>query len=383
MKHKVVIFLLIYFSFFVAAFVFQSIPPLLPSLEKIFALTSLKSGLLMSVYSILGIIIGFFCANLLRRFKPGNLIIIANSLTLIGLIIPLYSKTFNSLLFGRIFSGGGMSLLTILSPSVISRLFKVRGKSSQFLGIFSTGMPVATISAFYLLPTLEERFGQFFFLRLPLILSVVTLLFAILFYYEGDKQEEEIDSKNKFNWRLVIPLSILWLLFNAGVLSFITFTYSFAIEKRFLSYNLASTIGSSTMIGGLFLGTFIGNLLDRKKSLVSYFITIGCFLISLGFVLFYFSSLYVLTIILLIIGGGMVPTAVFSSPHIFNLKPFEKTFGIIAAFLGIGSFLGPFLVGILFNRGEVLNAFLLEAIFLISAGIIGITCLRQVRKVKE
>ncbi len=385
MKNKIVAFLVIYFSFAVSAFVFQSIPPLVPILEETFSLTSLKSGLLMGVYSILGVVIGLFCIDLLRRIKGRNLIITANFLTLIGLIFPLYYKTFDFLLIGRILSGGGMTLLTIISPTLISKLFRDNGKASQFLGIYSTAMPVATIAAFYLLPILERGFGQFFFLKLSLILSIFVLFLSIIFYRDSEEEKEEfkVNDDIKFNWKLSLPLSFVWLLFNAGVLSFMTFGYSFAVQEKFLSYGLASTIGSSTMIGGLLLGTFTGNLLDRKKSFVGYLIVGGCFMISLGFLLFYFSKLYFLAVAFLIIGGGVVPTSVFSFPHIFNLKPLENTFGVIAAFLSIGSFLGPFIVGFLLNQGKELYAILLEVLFLILAGIIGIFYLTRAQRARE
>jgi predicted MFS family arabinose efflux permease len=385
LKNKIAAFLVIYFSFAVSAFVFQSIPPLLPVLEESFNLTSLKSGLLMSVYSILGIVIGLFCIDLLRKFKGRDLIITANFLTFIGLILPLHCKTFDYLLIGRVLSGGGMTLLTIISPTFVSKLFKENGKASKFLGIYSTGMPIATITAFYLLPILERKFGQFFFLKLSLILSIVVIFLSILFYRDSGEEKEEVKVNDhiKFNWKLILPLSLVWLLFNAGVLSFITFGYSFAIQKKFLSYGWASTICSSTMIGGLLLGTFTGNILDKKKSFPGYLLAVGCFLISLGFLLFYFSKHYSLAIIFLIIGGGIVPTSVFSFPHIFNLKPLEKTFGIIAAFLSIGSFLGPFIVGFLFTQGKELYAILLQVLFLILASIIGIFYLTRAQRARE
>lgn len=386
MKNKIVAFLVIYCSFAVSAFVFQSIPPLLPVLEETFSLTSLKSGLLMGVYSILGVVIGLFCIDLLRRIKGRNLIITANFLTLIGLVFPMYYKTFDFLLIGRILSGGGMTLLTIISPTLISKLFRDNDKASQFLGIYSTAMPVATITAFYLLPVLERGYGQFFFLKLSLILSIVAFFLSVLFYRDSEpekKEEVKLNGNIKFNWKLSLPLSFVWLLFNAGVLSFMTFGYSFAVQEKFLSYGLASTVCSSTMIGGLILGTFTGNLLDRKKSFVGYLIAGGCFLISLGFMLFYFSKLYFLAMVFLIIGGGVVPTSVFSFPHIFNLKPLEKTFGIIAAFLSIGSFLGPFIVGFLLTQGKDLYAILVEVLFLVVAGIIGIFYLIRAQRARE
>jgi len=289
------------------------------------------------------------------------------------------------LLIGRVLSGGGMTLLTIISPTFVSKLFKENGKASKFLGIYSTGMPIATITAFYLLPILERKFGQFFFLKLSLILSIVVIFLSILFYRDSGEEKEEVKVNDhiKFNWKLILPLSLVWLLFNAGVLSFMTFGYSFAIQKKFLSYGLASTICSSTMIGGLLLGTFTGNILDKKKSFPGYLLAVGCFLISLGFLLFYFSKLYFLAIIFLIIGGGIVPTSVFSFPHIFNLKPLEKTFGIIAAFLSIGSFLGPFIVGFLFTQGKELYAILLQVLFLILASIIGIFYLTRAQRARE
>ncbi len=375
-------FVVIYFSFLTTAFVFQSIPPVLPILSKTLNLTSLQSGLLMGVYSLLGILIGLFCINLLKKYNPRNLIIVANFLTLSGLVISLCFKTYNSLFFGRILSGTGMTLLTIISPSLVSKIFREDYRSSKFLGIYATGMPIATIVAFYLLPILERASNPFFFLKIGVILSTIAFTFSIIPKWEYEERKEVKNIKQKFSLRYVIPLSLVWLLFNAGTLSFITFSYTFAVNNKSLPHLLASTIGSATMIGGLVLGTFIGALLDRRKSLIVCLIVAGCFLVGLGYILFYFSSFYLLTFLLLAIGGGIVPTSVFSFPHLFNLEPLENTFGVIAAFLSIGSFMGPFLVGALMNRSYESCAFILMAFFMFLGSIIGIFCLRQAQKEK-
>lgn len=378
--NKLLFFLVIYFSFLISAFVFQSIPPLLPILSKILEMTSLQGGLLMSIYSLLGIIIGFFFIDFLNRYKARNLIIFANLFTLSGLLIALYFKNYNAILVGRILSGVGMTLLNIISPSIVTKIFRGDRKSSQYLGIYATGMPIATISAFYILPILEKASNPFLFLKIEIVLSIISLILSVIIKVSYREESTAKNLKEKFNLLYIIPLSLIWLLYNAGTLSFITFSYTYSLNNKFLGHFLASTIGSSTMIGGLVLGTIVGISLDRNKSLAIWFISAGCFLVGLGYILFYFTSFYYLTLLILVIGGGIVPTAVFSFPHLFNFGQLEKTFGVIVAFLSIGSFIGPLITGALLNKGYASYAFLVMSFFMILASIIGIFYLRQAQK---
>jgi MFS family permease len=212
-----------------------------------------------------------------------------------------------------------------------------------------------------------------FFLKLSLVFALLALLFSIALpenLIENKYKLKKAESKFN-NYKDYMILSIIWGLFNAGSLSFITFSFIHSIEIKLLSQLMTFFIGSSTMIGGLFLGSLIGFLLDKYKKLIKIFIVYGCLSMGIAIILFYFTNLNHFSILFFIIGGSLVPTSVFSYNTLYEHQSSDNVFSMLAISMGIGSLIGPSLAGAIMNLNTGIYSFLLMSLFLISGSILG------------
>jgi len=382
-KKKLIFFLIIYTSFFSSAFTFHSIPPILTALISILNITPFKSGLLMSIYSLLGIIIGLLSFKIIKNIKDRDILILSNLCTLVGLIIPSIFNNYSALLIGRLLSGAGFTILSIRIPGIITKLFSSVNKTSFYIGIYATSVPLAAILSFYILPILQTKYGGFYFLRFNIYITLLALILSILFikYLIIEDIPENKKVEIYFNFEKFIPLSIIWALFNAGTISFITFSFNYSIQIKHISSTISFFIGSSTMIGGLILASLAGFILDRYKHLIRLFIIIGCMFLGLGFLLFYFSKWYLIIILFLIIGGGIIPISIFSYHTIFKNQSVDKKFSLLAITMGIGSILGPLITGSIMNIGNGIYSYLLMFLFMSTGSLLGTIYLKKTDRI--
>ncbi|MGB9629991.1 MAG: MFS transporter, partial [Thermodesulfobacteriota bacterium] len=139
-------------------------------------------------------------------------------------------------------------------------------------------------------------------------------------------------------------ISLSWLWYNAGFVSFATFSPPFFIQRGYSLEQSGHLIGIP-LLGSLFLSPLIGYIVDRLRN-QEWLIGIGGFILCLLTLLFNVSSSFLLLVIVMGIFSALIPSPIYSiPPEILKPENVGVGFGILSTCSSVGLFVAPYLVG--------------------------------------
>jgi MFS family permease len=268
------------------------------------------------------------------------------------------SRTFVLVGIGRTIAGAGAVTLTIVAAKILSQWFYGREVGSA-MGIYNTAMPVGSIICFSTFGRLAVQSGW----RMPVfITAAVSLLglvvFLVLYKSAPNLPQKEVpnkqEGKNIFSnvmhvAGLIWMAALCWLLFNAAVISFSTFSVDFFVYKGKTIGN-AGFLTSLLMWGSLVLSPVIGRLIDKFNS-NGIFIGVGGAVLAVSLVFVSRATSFLLPMAVMAVAVAFVPTPVFSylSKNLPS-KDLGLGFGILGMVSGMGMFFGPYLSGLIKDK---------------------------------
>ncbi len=361
MKHtspwKALIF--IYFFMLVFALVFQGIPPVFGFIIASMGINHAQAGALMSFFGLPGIFIsipGGILADVYGSKKVG---LFSLCITLAGTLLVAVGNSYGLLVLGRVISGIGALTIAIVAPQMISQWFG-RKEIGTAMGIFNTAMPLGTILTLNIFGLWAAASGW----RMPIIFtSFYSFLVILLFLFKfpvapkagRENSHERPDLKKsiyavKETGLAVWLTSAIWMLYNASSISFLTFGSDYYKSVGFDS-SYAGFLTSLLMIGALILSSFVGYLTDRYGK-EEYLIIGGSIVLGIALLLVPRVAVNPLVLGILIgISAAFVPSPVFSLiPKLLPGEQIGLGYGILSTCLNVGVLVGPFLVGLLYDK---------------------------------
>lgn len=371
MDRKLLYFFISYFISLVLTLNFQLIPPLIPHIIREWNITRSQAGLITGTTAIPPMVLGLFSGYFLDRFGNKKPIIVALSFYILGEILFLIANNFSFLLLSRIVIGFGASILAIVGLRILAEEFQ--GESlGKAVGFWSTGLPVAVLISFNIFSPIANRFHW----KTPMIilLAFTFLVFILILFFYKERQNKTEDSNTEFLASIrempknVWSLGIIWFLYNAGSLSFLTFAPDYFMSRG-LSPTYASSISSLYMLGS-FLSPITGYLLDRttRHNLIIF---LGAILLSIFLILIYFLN-FPIMIVLAGIFSVLVP------PSVFYLLPkltdkYGLGYAILSIFVNLSTVFTPYLIGYVRDiSGTYFISFLLMSVFIFLSGLLGL-----------
>jgi len=374
-EYRWIILILTYICMLGFAFVFQSLPPILTLIVKELKLTHSQAGLLMSLFALPAIFLSIPGGLLSDYYGIRKIGIVSLVLMIVGTLIVALSDTFLKVSIGRLLSGVGAVILSILASQLLSQWFVGR-EIATAMGIYNTAMPVGTIICFSTFGILGENLGW----RVPIFVTttvstMVLIVFLLLYRSASDDRSERKENNGK-QWRDILSnlrmtgisiwlVGFSWMWFNAAVISFTTFAPDFFVSKGY-EIGLAGFLTSLLMWGSLCISPVVGHLIDRIGGR-EIFIGIGGATLSVAIYLIPSSTNFIFPMIIMAIAVALVPAPIFSFPSKI-LKPTSLGlgFGIISTCMGIGVSFGPSLAGLVRDRtGSYQMSFFLLSVFAI------------------
>jgi MFS family permease len=147
------VFAVIYLASAVAPFNQYKVPPHIPVLLAELQLTPIEAGLLMSVFSLSGLVLALPAGYLFRRFGPRAVGTAAVASTGLGSAVGALAPDATLLLVGRLLEGVGMGMTAVFALVLISVWFPP-GRRDLPMGIFTTWIPVGQFAIFLIGPRL-------------------------------------------------------------------------------------------------------------------------------------------------------------------------------------------------------------------------------------
>lgn len=368
MNRKIISFLMAYLASLVIVSNFQVIPPLIPFIIKDWGITRAQSGLLMGITALPPMLFGIVGGYILDRFGNKLPMTVSLIIYLLGQTLFIIADNFTLLLLSRVIVGFGGIIFGMVGLRILAEEFQ-GGNLGKAIGFWGTGMPVAVLISFNLFSFIAERFSW----KTPMIiLRIFTLFILLMIIFLYKERRMEVDSNIEFLSSLksmpkeVWLLSVMWFLFNAGSLSFLTFAPDYLVSRG-LSSTQASSISSLYMLGA-FLSPIIGYILD-KTTRPNLMVFGGAVLLSIILM-----SIYLINSPTMIIIAGILAALI--PPCVFYLLPrltdkFGLGYSILSVSFNLGTFFSPYIIGYAKDiSGSYFASFLLMSVFIAISGLL-------------
>jgi predicted MFS family arabinose efflux permease len=145
-------------SFFAVGMTFFAVPPLIPTLRAVFALSNLSIGLLMGAIAVPAILLSIPLGAALDRWPPRTAGLAGLAAMLVGAVAFAAAPGFAWLLAARLVFGVGGLVMNLLLARLIAVAFAGR-QLALAMGLFTGVYHVSMIVLFSLHPWLEARLG--------------------------------------------------------------------------------------------------------------------------------------------------------------------------------------------------------------------------------
>ena len=349
----------------------NKVPPLMPVLMDAFAINLSEAGLLMSVFSVTGLLLALPAGFITQRFGPKVTGLIAVGSLAVGAIIGAMADSMSLLLVSRVVEGVGMGLIAVVAPAVIALWFPPE-KQGMPMGLWATWVPTGTIVMMLLAPRLSDTFGWPSVWWFGAGFAVVAML---LYGYLLRSPEVAPDAPPEIGSTAVDMVKALanrdiWLLaatflcFNLVLFPLATFYPTFLAEVRGYSLTEAATIASVSTAVVLISAPLAGWLSDlvgsRKLVLTIPFLLCGA-LMLLPFRVVGWQIIAFFVVLGLI--AGAVPTATFAAAPELMKSP--QLAGLGMAVIMVGQNLGMFVAPVLFGALVEANGWVVAGYWLI------------------
>ena len=346
-RYRWVILFVTLLAFVAFAFSFQILPPLIPSILGEFNVTNSEAGWLMSAVLIPGLLLGVFVSNLIRRLGTKKTILLSLALVILGTLTSSAANTYAIMLLGRLILGLGGAIILPAAPSIIPQWFE-KEELGKAMGIFAVNMPLATIFALPLAGTLSLGAGwRYAFYLSSIIALAVTLVFAALFKEKPITYNEDNNIRKALGNVEIWKVALIWLLFQASMLSFVT--WAPALLERFQGMQKVEASFTTSILSwvSLIVVPIYGALSDRlgKRKL---FFTVGFVLMTIMLIIISLNSgpTIILTFLALGAVSSMIPPIIQTMPsEVLGPDMASVGFGVLTILGNIGPILAPPLIG--------------------------------------
>jgi MFS family permease len=195
-RYSWVVLVLMYLAAITAPLNMFKVQALMPVIIPALNIPITSAAVLMSVFSIAGLILALPGGILVQRLGVKASIVIAISATALGSMVGVLSTGFEMLAVSRVIEGIGFGLLGVAAPSGISIWFP-RDRRGLPLGVFTTWVPFGMMVMLAVAPFLGQTFGSPEALSwqaswwFGAIFAVVVLVLVVLFFRMPTPEEAQ------------------------------------------------------------------------------------------------------------------------------------------------------------------------------------------------
>jgi predicted MFS family arabinose efflux permease len=367
------------------------LPPLMTIIQKAFTVDMVKTGDLMSIFSIMGFVLAIPAGYILKRIGIKMTALIAVGAVTIGSALGALATTFAILYLGRFIEGVGMGLIMVTAPFAISVWFPLHNRALP-TGLWASSVGIGNVIMLLSAPSLAILYKwQSVWWASAGFSALAFILFAILFRMP---KQEEMDAApvpapateeeaapsllkgmaNRSFWMIGIAFGC----YNLVAMAMVTFLpvflevvrgYSLTYDNGVLmhaSFVTAFIFGASIFSGPG--GGYISDRLGKRKIMV----LIPYILMTLTF-LFPFtvtgSLIPLYAIVFGIVGGPLAAVLLASVPEVAK-KPQYIGIGMSVAIFGQN--IGMYISGALFPRIQLAAGWEAAGYWMIPICLIGI-----------
>jgi len=336
------------------------VSPILPILLQAFNITVGRSGLIMSVYAMTGLILALPAGFILQKLGIRATGLLAGTSIIIGTVLGATSTGLDGLLVSRVIEGVGTSFMAVLAPTVIAIWFTANRRGTA-MGIWSSWVPIGVTGMMVVAPILAQGgswqivwwFGVAYALvTLALFLFIARNPPAKVLPITPQTVNATPQTRPSVNMLSLLRKPNVWLIglaFGCFVMSSSSisgFMPTYLNTVFGLPLSQAALIPSINSIITIFSCPVGGMISDRLGTRRKLFVP-GILIVAILIPLMGISSLPMLVVLIVMQGivTGLVPTNIFSAgvEAAGDDRLSGMAMGVIMVGQNAGSLLGPLL----------------------------------------
>jgi predicted MFS family arabinose efflux permease len=353
-----VILVVVYLASVVAPFNQYKVPPLIPLLMDTFQINLPQSGLLMSSFAMVGLVLALPTGLILQRFGVKVTVLAAMGSLAVGSSLGAFSTSFSLLLSSRVLEGIGYGLIGVAAPATIA-LWYPPSKQGTPMGIWATWVPLGSIFMYNLAPLMADKFGWQSVWWAGLIFALVMVVLSALLLRRPPTEAADPlpNTSHQISWKALANRDI-WLLagsfacFNLALSNIATYYPTFLNEVRGYSLGQSSFITSIPAFLVMVSSPLSGWFSDRINSRRLVF-TIPYLFLSVILIFPFLVTGWQINALMMVYGFvvGIIPTATFAAAPEIMHRPELAGLGLAAILVGqnFGLLFGPVLYGAAVN----------------------------------
>jgi MFS transporter, DHA1 family, inner membrane transport protein len=332
------------------------VPPALPQMRGELGLSLLESGLIVTTFNVLGMLVGVLAGMLGDRFGRKRLALAGLGLMAIGGALGAAVSSFVPLLVSRFVEGIGFILFAVPAPALISGLVATPRERAKALGLWSSYMPTGGTLALLAAPLF---IGLWNWRALWLAIAAAAILAAVVFArVVPDAPPAQVGSMRLIVESLTRKGNLLMALLFACYVA--QWTTVMVWLPTFLSENGASTTAASLATALMVLVNVPGNLAGgwllshgfarSRLVIVACVIAAACEagMLSQGLA----GPVRFALMLAFSLCAGMIPASVFAGLPVHAPTPqhIATGNGVVLQFSNLGQFFGPLAIAWIASR---------------------------------
>jgi len=335
----------------------MKIAPIQPLVMDAFNMNIAAVGWLTSAFSLVGMTISLIAGSIIAKKGARFALVIASAAIALGALLGAVSTGAVALMAGRVLEGIGAGLVFVGVPSAIAEWFpgKHRGLA---MGIWSADMPLGAIIILVSGPAIASVAGWRAELWFVAIVSAVAFLLVLLFYRSPDTANTTtpaVDHTQGASPTGVLRNRNLWLLAavfflqNLCIAGAVMIYYpTFLVEHRGIELTIAGTLTAVNAFGMMIFGPIAGAAVDRlgATNILRWGVagTVACLALSFAVEAV---PLILLFSFLIGVASAALPASIYTLvPDVVeDARLVGPAMGVLGVMRGLGSLLGPVLMG--------------------------------------
>ena len=294
-KERWICFWALFFFGFMCSFSLFKASSVLPQIAADLSIPAGDIGMVMTSFSIAGLILAYPAAWIMRTIGLKASVMIAAVISIVGTLLGCVAPTAEIFMISRAIEGVAYGLFSVQGPNLLPRLFPTN-KLGLVMGVWSLWMPVGSVCSFVITPLMYEAFGwhsAWWACAIAEILATIGLLIFMKMsavpeneIVDGDATKKRKPVKNHFFAAIMMQVAFTGWCFV--YLSNINGLYpTFLQEVKGLSVFDASLLPTVLALITIALGTFAGILSDklqaRKSFAVIAYLVVAAVMFTVGF----------------------------------------------------------------------------------------------------
>lgn len=340
------------------------VSPLMPILMKTFHVSGAGAGLLMSIFSIAGLLIALPAGLAFRKMGARVSGSVSMAFVVLGSGLGSLCTSALPLLVTRFIEGIGVTMIAVIGPAIVSNRFTGRRRATA-MGIWLAYVPLGSALSFGLSPAIGLRWGWEWVWRAGSLYTLVTgILFVLLVKpVKGERKEitpvagkgsDRGSSLRKvLTNRNLLLNSLLYCSFATIFASFLSWTPTYLFSVRHQSLAFASTLAGMIPTIGIIGSPLAGYVFSRVRSAKTLLVA-SVALFGLSGPLSLYCGTGVLFFFAAIVGlvAAFVPTGVslVAANTVPDYRDRGMAMSIIAMGFNLGSLIGPIIFGFLLEH---------------------------------